>query len=133
MRPHLLQLAWSCGRTLETTPKSTLKEKSSDKSCASHSRTVIFLSRWVQQMSGSWPYSLPYGLPNQLDCSCNCLLLLQKMETENLLHCNFSSFSFKVKHLILSAINVLFLLFSFQNFLLSTNFVGSTGNWLVNH
>ena len=24
MRPHLLQLAWSCGRTLETTPKKHL-------------------------------------------------------------------------------------------------------------
>ena len=84
-------------------------------------------------MSGGWPYSLPYGLPNQLDCSCNCLLLLQKMETENLLHCNFSSFSFKVKHLIPSAINVLFLLFSFQKCLLSTNFVESTGNWLVSN
>ena len=27
MRPHLLQLAWSCGRTLETTLKKHLKRK----------------------------------------------------------------------------------------------------------
>ena len=46
---------------------------------------------------------------------------------------NFLSFSFKVNYLmhIPSAINVLFLIFSFQNFLLSTNFVESTGSWLV--
>ena len=74
----------------------TLKEKSSDRSCVSKLKTRIF---WVVGSSPLEVAPSPWqtgGLHFKLDCSCNWLLLLAKNEAENQPLGNFSGFLFKV-------------------------------------
>ena len=78
MRPHLLQLAWSCGRTLETTPKKHLKRKKFRQKLRMSLKDSNLKEDGFRCLEVGPTACQTYGLPNQIDCSCNWLLLLQK-------------------------------------------------------